>query len=260
MQDHDTPAAVALEQALTLAATGIPCFPCLPSKRPACRHGFKDATADPDELRQLWRGSLGVLVGVPTGEASGFFVLDIDSGRHPEAAAWLTRYAPRLPDTRRHHTRSGGLHLLFQHRAGLKSTASRLAHGVDTRGDGGFIIWWPACGLDIEHRAALAPVPDWLAAALNPPPPVLVSYNPRVDASAPGRLEGIIALVAGAREGERNQLTFWAACRIHDMLAERELDYAAGSNALAALVEAASRTGLPIIEIRRTIASAARSA
>jgi hypothetical protein len=78
------------------------------------------------------------------------------------------------------------------------------------------------------------------------------------DSSA--RVQGLVALVANAREGERNSLLFWAAMRVYGMLAGREIDRLAGANALAALTEAASRTGLPPIEIRRTIASAARSA
>src|SRR5262245_38014924 len=172
-----------LAEALKLAGTGIPCFPCRASKRPACPHGFKEATINPDELRQLWRRSPGVLVGVPTGEQSGIFVLDIDSARHSEAAVWLSHCASHLPDTRRHRTRSGGLHFLFQHHVGLKSSVSRLAVGVDTRGSGGFIIWWPAhLGLTADHHfAPLAPVPDWLIVALTPTPPTPVSYGPRPD-------------------------------------------------------------------------------
>jgi Bifunctional DNA primase/polymerase, N-terminal len=252
----------ALGEALKLAATGIPCFPCRGSKRPACPHGFKEATANLDELRQLWRRSPGELIGVPTGEPSGFFVLDIDSVRHPEAAGWLSRNASRLPDTRRHRTRSGGLHFLFQHHEGLKSSVSRLAHGVDTRGCGGCIIWWPAhLGLAADHHfVTSAQVPDWLVAALTPPPPALVSCKPVAQAASSDRLQGILAVVASAREGERNQLTFWGACRIYDMLTNRALDHHTGADALAALAEAASRTGLPMLEIERTITSAARHA
>jgi hypothetical protein len=258
----NTPSHGALDEALKLAAVGIPCFPCHASKRPACPHGFKEATANKDELRQLWRRSPGVLVGVPTGARSGIFVLDIDSPRHPEAGAWLSRNAFRLPDTRRHRTRSGGLHFLFKHCADLKSSISRLALGVDTRGSGGCVIWWPAhLGLTADHHfVPPAPVPDWLVAALTPQPPAAVPYTSRADAAASDRLEGVLAFVATARQGERNRLTFWGACRIYDMLAEGQLDHRTGADALAALAEAASRTGLPMSEIRNTIASAAKHA
>ena len=78
----------------------------------------------------------------------------------------------------------------------------------------------------------------------------------RSPAPAPDRLQGIIATVANAREGERNQLTFWGACRINEMLAERALDQSEGANAILILAEAASRSGLPPFEIKRTIKSA----
>src|SRR5262249_50119402 len=79
-------------------ALGLPVFPvrlckdaclrCDVCKKPACLHGFKDATPDPDAIRQLRRMYPGELIGVPTGEISGFDVLDIDSVKHPEAANW----------------------------------------------------------------------------------------------------------------------------------------------------------------------------
>ena len=133
-----------LMKALDLAAAEIPVFPCAADKRPTCAHGFKDATCEPEAIRALWCNHPGPLIGVPTGAASGFFVLDIDSAKHIEADEWLERHAPYFPETREHRTKSGGLHILFKHRDGLKNTASKIARGIDTRGEGGYIIWWPA--------------------------------------------------------------------------------------------------------------------
>src|SRR5690348_11872871 len=103
-----------LEAAL---ATGLPCFPCGRNKAPAIpgEGGHKHATADRAALTALWRHYPGALVGVRTGEASGLSVLDIDTAKHPEAAAWLAAHRARLPATRIHRTRSGGLHFVFQH-------------------------------------------------------------------------------------------------------------------------------------------------
>jgi hypothetical protein len=177
--------AAALANALRLAASGVPCFPCMANKHPASPHGFKSATADATILRRLWMLCPGTLVGVPTGAASGLFVLDVDSGKHAEAATWLARNEYRLPPTRRHQTKSGGWHLLFQHRAGLKNTTSRLAHGVDTRGDGGYFLWWPfALGAPVADTEPAA-VPPWLVQVLAPQP----AYNflPASYARAPSR-------------------------------------------------------------------------
>jgi hypothetical protein len=138
---------------------GLPAFPCRADKRPACPHGFKDATAEPDKLRELWKRYPGELVGVPTGEASGLFVVDVDSARHEEANDWLEH--SHLPATRRHITRSGGCHILFKHRAGLKNTAGKLAKGIDTRGDGGYVIWWPSIGLNVIAPDELADIPEF---------------------------------------------------------------------------------------------------
>jgi Bifunctional DNA primase/polymerase, N-terminal len=255
----------ALDEALRLAAYGLPCFPCLlPKKRPTCKRGFKDATADADALRELWRQSPGDLVGVPTGEPSGLFVVDIDSARHPEAGDWLERNRVRLPETRQHQTISGGLHLIFKH-PGMGNTTSKLARGVDTRGDGGYIIWWPAhLDLGAKHKLVpSAPVPGWLIEALQPPrvipfPRALVHMPRTDDAMTRRKLEGLIAAVAGAREGERNSLTFWAACRVHEMIDNGELSKPEASDALTAIALAAERAGLAPFEIRRTINSALR--
>ena len=83
--DRANPVRMALEQALELADKGLPCFPCKADKKPACHHGFKQATKDAGGLRALWRASPGIRIGVPTGEASGLFCLDVDTARHPEA-------------------------------------------------------------------------------------------------------------------------------------------------------------------------------
>lgn len=260
-EDRENPVRMALEQALELAANGIPVFPCLANKCPACVHGFKQATTNADELRQLWRASPGVRIGVPTGEASDFFVLDIDFVKHPEAGEWLEQHKDRLPGTRIHQTESGGWHYLFQHRPGLKNSTGKIHRGVDTRGEGGYFIWWPAHIAGQHHFGIAAPVPNWIVAALNPPSPAAISYGPYVpscSAAPDKRIEGIIIAVVGAREGERNSLTFWGANRIADMIASRELDAGEAAGAIEALTEAARRTGLPLFEIRRTIASAMR--
>jgi hypothetical protein len=63
--------ATSLARALLLLGDGLPCFPCRIAKKPTPLRGFKDATCDPDALRELWKKRPGPLVGATTGEISG---------------------------------------------------------------------------------------------------------------------------------------------------------------------------------------------
>lgn len=188
-----------LSQALWLAERSIACFPCKDNKRPACPHGFKDAASNADDVRNLWRAYPGSLIGVPTGIR--FCVLDLDFAKHSEAEEWCR--TAKLPPTRTHATRSGGLHLFFKPNPIIKNSASKIAPGVDTRGDGGYIIWWPAEGLDVYHGNVLAEVPEIiLAAFIEPPvrpeprPFTGTPYRRSTSGNSDGAVRGILRAVA----------------------------------------------------------------
>ena len=240
----------ALRAAMALA---YPSFPCSPNKRPATPNGFKDAALPEMGLATLWARHPGTLVGVPTGPASGLAVLDIDprnGGRD-----WYMANKACLPNTRKHRSRSGGLHVLFKHRTGIKNSAGKIAPGVDTRGEGGYIIWWPAEGLDTvdEH---LANWPEWLVPAALEPPRQKPEYSPTMGtAGADIQFRGVAKRVERAIEGERNSIAYWGACRAAELVIANKIhrDFAADVLALAAV-----RAGLQIEEARRTIASAFR--
>jgi putative DNA primase/helicase len=152
-----------LDSALALAAMGLPVFPCSSAnKRPCCEGGFKSASTDPDTIARLFADPRAALIGVPTGDVSGFDVLDID----PAAGGgeWLAEHESSLPTTCRHHTRSSGIHFLFAHTPGLRNSASKIAPGVDIRADGGYIIYWPAHGFHAEGDT-WATCPDFILVA-----------------------------------------------------------------------------------------------
>jgi hypothetical protein len=151
----------AVDGALRLACEyHLPVFPCGPDKTPFTKHGFKDATTDERRIRRWWAQYPEALVGVPTGAPSKLVVIDID----PDGIDfWLEH--EELGGARWHKTRRGS-HLLFRAPADrtIRSSAGKLAKGVDVRGDGGYIIWWPASGMatggpDIDK---LPPVPTQL--------------------------------------------------------------------------------------------------
>jgi Bifunctional DNA primase/polymerase, N-terminal len=151
--------------------TGFPVFPVRDDKRPATPRGFKDATTDLVALRKLWRKYPGPLIAIPTGSVSGIDVLDIDLTKHREAAAWWAENSSRLPRTWTNETRSGGLHVFFRHQVGRPCSASKIAIGVDVRGNGGYAVWWPG---HLGERSILcdeppAPWPEWLDPQPLPP-------------------------------------------------------------------------------------------
>jgi hypothetical protein len=155
-----------MDIALSLAASGLPVFscgtnkaPCIPEKEGG--HGFKDASTDPDEVRRLFRHPGARLVGVPTGEKSGFDVLDFDYVHG--AGAWEAAHRSEIPETRTHETMSGGRHLLFRYAHGVaRNSASRIGPGMDVRGAGGYIIHPPSTGYRVISDAPIVHWPDWL--------------------------------------------------------------------------------------------------
>jgi hypothetical protein len=164
------------DAALAVAATGLPVFPCNAEKRPLVETGFKAATLDPRQIRTWWRQFPAALIGVPTGEASGFFVVDLDSEAHGGPCglvAWDKLTANRAPaPTRRHETPNGGAHLLFRFDSARPVTNRRgdLPDGIDVRGEGGCVIWPPSRLADGRawrvpescETNEIASAPEWL--------------------------------------------------------------------------------------------------
>jgi bifunctional DNA primase/polymerase-like protein len=151
--------------ALRWAQAGFPVFPCRPQdKSPLVRGGFHGATVDEAQIAAWWTRWEDAMIGVPTGQASGFVVVDIDTKSGRRGPEWLAENSGRLPATRTHRTRSGGRHLLFSAPEGvrIRCSASALGEGVDVRGDGGYAIVPPSPGYAVIDRAEAAEMPAWL--------------------------------------------------------------------------------------------------
>lgn len=147
--------------ALALARQRLPVFPCDPlTKRPLTEHGFKDATQDEAQITRWWRAYPQALIGVPTGAASGLVAIDVD----PKGREWYWREKPRLGRYRLHQTRRGK-HLLYRlNGEQIHNSTGELAAGVDIRGEGGFVIWWPAHGM--MSLGEPGELPAWLVERL----------------------------------------------------------------------------------------------
>ena len=175
-----------LDMALELAARSLPVFPCGTNKRPLIKGGreFSNASTDPNRIREMWEqaGPAAKLVGVPTGRASGFDVLDVDPRHNGEA--WEIENSDRLGESQMHGPPSGGRHYLYRHADGVRNIqdGKTIAPGIDVCGQGGYVCFPPSGGYSVIHDAKLADWPDWLlplvrkAARPPPPPPDPASY------------------------------------------------------------------------------------
>jgi hypothetical protein len=233
--------------ALALADRSIPVFPCRPDKKPATAHGFLDASIDPATIKEWWKRTPAALIGVPTGTTSGFDVLDIDP-RHGGERWWLP-YARRIPPTRMHRTRSNGLHVLFRHADPVRNTEGKLASGVDTRGAGGYVIWWPAHGCRVAE-APIAAWPEWLLKALLARPKRSERTAPsgpalHADDAAQRIALRVLDRLAGTAAGQRHYALRKAAFTVGGLLDRLPFDAA---EAERRLVHAISQAGAEDLE------------
>lgn len=168
-----------LTAALRYARLGYRVFPCAPgAKRPLTVRGFLDATTDTAQIEAWWTRYPHANIGLAT---AGLLVVDVDGQGNPwpgdpeKASSLLAAGAISL-------TPRGGRHYLFRRPDGKDwaCTAGKLAPGVDTRTDGGYILvppsrtehgqyqWVSGSALE-EPMDRLPEPPAWLARALDVP-------------------------------------------------------------------------------------------
>ncbi len=160
-----------LETALMLTAKGKSVFPCVPNqKKPATTRGFHDATRDEATLRHWASKWPNANLGLPTGEANGLVVLDVDCGGDKDGEAQLAKLLAEhgpLPETLEVRTPRGGRHIYFRH-PGTKvpSRTNYPLPALDVRGDGGYVLIPPSKvgdgGYSYLTRHSPAECPAWL--------------------------------------------------------------------------------------------------
>lgn len=188
-------------------------FPCKPgSKKPNTEHGVKDATRDEDVITEWWRKEPRSNIGVATGVASGIIAVDLDGEEGPfNFAEMASHNGTQVPPALWQRTPSGGFHAVFEHPGGvLNNSAKKLADGIDTRGDGGYIVVAPSEIWDVGRYEWMArtdppPVPGWLIRKLR------TAHRRSRYAKLPTEqdvseiLERKARDLEEAREGERNE-------------------------------------------------------
>lgn len=128
------------------AQRGLYVFPCQPNGKlpliPKTKggQGYKDATTDLAKIDKWWADCPEANIGCYP-HPSGHFVLDIDDKKGKRGSDTLSmleidNYA--IPNTWEVSTPSGGRHVWFK--GGTKSSVEKLGSGLDTRGEGGYVL------------------------------------------------------------------------------------------------------------------------
>lgn len=235
------------ELALSYVAKGIHVFPCrsgeevtdridaetgeiivFKAKTPLVSAGFKGATMNAPLVGRMWDRNPSAMVGIPTGEQLGAWVLDIDVHKDDdgqvangyETLAALEAKHGELPPTATAKTAGGGEHRYFKYAAGVRNRG-KLGDGLDVRGSGGYVIApgsvtddgkeYTWIDYDGEGVPPLADAPSWLLDLVLPPVTAsqqMGEYNYQAgenEAYVEKAVEAELELLAGTHQGGRGE-------------------------------------------------------
>ena len=143
------------DAAIRYAQAGLPVFPLVPGgKAPLTARGLYAATIDLFQIKSWWAQHPNANIGLPTGETSGWDVLDVDvpkedaAGRRQRRTGWEV-VQPALdggglkPPAIIVRTPSGGAHLYYRARDGARN-GSMSDYGLDFRAEGGYVVVPPS--------------------------------------------------------------------------------------------------------------------
>ncbi|MBH0228835.1 bifunctional DNA primase/polymerase [Halobacillus yeomjeoni] len=123
-----------------------PVFPLKPkSKTPLFAGGFHNATRDVSKIKQWWTEHPEANIGLPTGDASGISVLDVDprNGGDSSIEKLIEKYED-LPDTVTCLTAGGGQHYYFLYDKRINKSKLQGYEGLDLQGRGKYVILPPS--------------------------------------------------------------------------------------------------------------------
>lgn len=185
-------------------------FPCKPHDKTPLVKWADEATSDMFQIAEWWSRYPDANIGLATGKRSGVFALDVDAGHGGlDTLRQHTEKFGRLPDTPTSNTGGGGNHYLFSWDDNYKvrNSAGRLGQGLDTRGDGGYIVVplsvHPSGNLykwQADHAPSKTPIakaPDWLVKMLFTEQIQQVTTQPQ-GAYSVGRRNNALTQMAGA--------------------------------------------------------------
>jgi putative DNA primase/helicase len=180
--------------------------------------GVENVTIDFSLLRQWWRRWSTANIGGAMGGVMQLIALDFDpkNGGDLSLNDLIDAHGPAWLETLTFKTGSGGFHFVFQYPAShvLRNSASEVGPGVDTRGEGGYIVLPPSIHASgnfyqVFRAVPVIPCPEWLLDVFRskqPRPKVVNFQAERERRSVCGG--GVIV------EGERNDRLFRVGCAL----------------------------------------------
>lgn len=261
------------------AEAGIPVFPLVAGgKAPLTARGLYAATTDLYEIQAWWARNPNANIGMPTGEASNWDVLDIDvpkdnvEGHRQRRTGWevvkpaleggLLKQPALIIETP-----SGGAHLYYAAREGARN-GSMSDYGLDFRAEGGYVVVPPSRTQAGEYKITQGLIPahrhhqcdftklrELIQRADEPQRHAAqrraaqaLHAQPKSPETVGRRADALARTVAEAKVGTRNNVLYWAArVSIEDDLQCLDKLYLAGK-----------ASGLEADEASRTIQSALR--
>jgi hypothetical protein len=136
-------------------------FPCS-NKKPLVKWR-EESTTDPIQIQEWIKQYHNCNWGLDCGK-SGIFVLDDDRGKNAETINSLRALEDKygkIPATFTVHTPSGGYHYYFVG-SGRNSAGNKLGPGLDTRGEGGYVLAPCSVGYSIITDTDLVDAPEWM--------------------------------------------------------------------------------------------------
>lgn len=145
-----------------------------PGKHPRTQNGVKCGSKDSCVILKWWQKWPDANIGIATGEASGFYALDVDPRHCGESSlSELEGKYGKLPATVEAITGSNGRHILFEYPKAMRiSNKVGIRPGLDIRGEGGYIVVAPSVHMSGKLYAweqssrpgevAIADAPEWL--------------------------------------------------------------------------------------------------
>lgn len=237
-------------------------------KHPRTSHGLKEATTDIEQITAWWTRWPQANIAIATGP-SGLAVLDVDGPKGEESLAHVEEKLGWLCDDTSGSITGRGVQFVFT--GHIKSVAGLLdLDGLDTRGEGGYIIAPPSMHplgmtyLWSAHHPWHKPAP-WpevlgkvIAADARPKPRQAVNI-PKVANSSnyvTAAIRGETSRVLEAANGGRNHALNRAAFSLGRLVTEGRASH---DEIESVLLSAAQTVGLSDSEARRTIASGLRA-